>query len=97
MPSAPVGLAFDDAITTASVIGLTWNNGVSTGGSPIIDYRISYDQSTGIWATLATGVIPRTYSTSVTLTAGATYRFKVEARNSIGYSLKSAEFAILAA
>jgi hypothetical protein len=43
VPSAPVGLAFNSSITTASIIGLTWNNGVSTGGSPVIDYRISYD------------------------------------------------------
>lgn len=58
MPSAPVSLVFNSAVTTASVIGLTWNNGISTGGSVIIDYRISYDQSTGVWTTLATGIVP---------------------------------------
>jgi hypothetical protein len=87
VPSAPVGLAFNTAVTTASVIGLTWNNGVSTGGSPIIDYRIYYDQSIGVQKLLATGVIARSYTTTVTLTAGATYRFKIEARNSVGYSV----------
>lgn len=60
-PSAPVGLAMDSAVTTASVIGLTWNNGISTGGSPIIDYRIAYDQSFGIWQYLASNVVDREY------------------------------------
>ena len=89
VPSAPVGLADSTAVTTASVIGLTWNNGVSTGGSPIIDYRVSYDQSTGVYKVLDSGIADRSYQTTVTLTPGATYNFKVEARNSVGYSLLS--------
>jgi hypothetical protein len=43
VPSASVGLRDNTAVTTASVVGLKWNNGISTGGSPIIDYRVSYD------------------------------------------------------
>lgn len=43
VPSAPTDLVFDTEITTASVIGLQWGDGLSTGGSPILDYRISYD------------------------------------------------------
>lgn len=43
VPNAPVSLADNVLVTTASVIGLTWNNGISTGGSPIIDYRVWYD------------------------------------------------------
>lgn len=38
----------------------------------------------------------RSYTTSVTLTPGATYRFRVEARNSVGHSLASTPFAIIA-
>jgi len=37
------------------------------------------------------------YQTSVVLTAGATYRFKVKARNSVGFSAYSADISILAA
>ena len=84
-------------VTTASVIGFTWNNGISTGGSPIIDYRITYDQSTGTYIVLEDGILARTYQTTVLLTAGATYRFKIESRNSVGYSLQSTELVILAA
>lgn len=97
VPSAQVGLAFDTLVTTASVIKITWNNGISTGGSPIIDYRVSYDQSIGIYTVLATGLTVKTYTTLVTLTPGATYRFKVEARNSVGYSELSADLPVLAA
>lgn len=43
VPSAPVNIQDDTGVTSATVIGLTWDNGVSTGGSPILDYRISYD------------------------------------------------------
>jgi hypothetical protein len=97
VPSASVGLANNVAVTTATVIGLTWNNGISTGGSPIIDYRVSYDQSTGVYVVLGTGIVPRSYSTTVTLTPGAIYKFRVEARNSVGYSATSTAFSILAA
>lgn len=43
VPFQPVGLANDVAITSASRIGITWRDGINTGGTPIIDYRISYD------------------------------------------------------
>jgi hypothetical protein len=43
VPSAPVNLQDDTSVTTATVIGFTWSNGISTGGSPILDYRVSYD------------------------------------------------------
>lgn len=58
VPSKPVGLTNNLSVTTASIIGLTWNNGISTGGSPILDYRVSYDHSTGVWTTLETGIVP---------------------------------------
>lgn len=43
VPDAPTGLADNVAVTTAYVIGITWNDGMSMGGTPIIDYRISFD------------------------------------------------------
>jgi hypothetical protein len=41
VPSAPVGLTLISA--SASVITFSWNNGISTGGAPIADYRVSFD------------------------------------------------------
>lgn len=46
---------------------------------------------------MATGVLPRYYTTTVVLTPGAFYKFKVEALNSVGYSIPSAQFEILCA
>lgn len=47
VPSAPINLVKNKVTTTAFVIGFSWEDGASTGGSDIIDYKISYDQSTG--------------------------------------------------
>jgi len=95
-----VGLATDISTNTKSVITLTWQDGLSTGGVPIIDYRVSWDASTGngvSFSVVATNYLPKSYTTTQTLTPGAYYTFIVEARNSVGYSLPSNTFTILAA
>ena len=71
-------------------MGLTWSDGLSTGGTPIIDYRVSYDQGIGEWQVLSTGVSLKQY-VRTTLDQGVVYTFRVEARNAIGYSLQSEE------
>jgi hypothetical protein len=43
VPSAPVGLTNVNVTNSSSAIRLSWMNGVSTGGTPIIDYRVTYD------------------------------------------------------
>lgn len=40
IPDAPINLQDDVAVTTAYVIGFTWEDGTSFGGTSIIDYRI---------------------------------------------------------
>jgi hypothetical protein len=48
---------------------------------------------------LSTGVTTKSFSTastSTTLTPGALYKFKVEARNSVGYSVLSSAVSIIA-
>jgi hypothetical protein len=56
VPDAPVDLRNDPSITSAQVIGFDWTDGVSNGGESIIDYRITYDQSTGLFTTLVDGL-----------------------------------------
>lgn len=46
---------------------------------------------------LASGVTSTYYQTSITLTSGVTYSFKVVARNSVGYSSYSYAIPIIAA
>ncbi len=97
VPDAPILLEDNTAVTTAYVIGFTWQDSFSTGGSPILDYKISYDQSTGVYVNLEEGVTTKSYQTQVVLTPGAVYKFRVQARNSVGFSLPSSELTILCA
>lgn len=61
IPSAPIDLLNNLAVTNDLVIGITWSDGVSTGGMPITEYRISYDRASGSWTTLASGITTRSY------------------------------------
>ncbi len=79
VPDAPV-LSNNAALTTDTQIALTWVEGTSNGGVAIQDYRISFDQSTGVYIVLTTGVTTKSYI-ATGLTAGKTYSFKIESRN----------------
>jgi hypothetical protein len=85
-PDPPTSLASVSAITNASKIGITWSPGVSNGGTPVLDYRISWDQGTNSYVTLISLVAATTYTTTQTLTSNTVYKFKVESRNAFGYS-----------
>lgn len=45
LPDTPLNLANVPAITTAYQIGLTWDEGAYNGGSPVIDYEVSYTEA----------------------------------------------------
>lgn len=95
LPDAPINLANNAAITSATTVGLTWQEGVSNGGKPILDYKVWYDQGTSSYVALTT-VTSESY-TATGLTPGNTYKFKVQSRNSVGYSTYSNEVSVLAA
>ena len=57
VPDAPINLANNPSVTSALQIGLTWTQGLSNNGKPVIDYTISFDQAIGVWLTIATGVV----------------------------------------
>jgi len=77
---------------------MTWTAPTVIGGSPILDYRISYDQGTSTYVVLAQGITTLFYQTSPILTPNTVYKFKVESRNEFGYSLSfSNEVSIRAA
>lgn len=42
MPDAPTSFENDATITEESIIGLKWQDGVSNGGTPVIDYKLWY-------------------------------------------------------
>jgi hypothetical protein len=95
-PDAPVTLVETVASRAATAITFSWTKGAANGGATVLDYRISSDQSIGDWTILASGVM-NTYYTATGLTPGNTYEFKVEARNSYGYSAYSTMNSILCA
>ncbi len=74
---------------------ISWVSGVANGGTAVIDYRVSFDQATGIFVEL--GSVTVLAFTKTGLTKGNTYTFRVEARNAYGYSAFSQTVSILAA
>jgi len=93
VPNAPINIVKNSLLTTATSISITWTNGSNDGGSPVIDYRVSFDFSTNNYVILASGVPTQSFTVSG-LIPGNIYKFKIEARNAIGYSPDSVEVAI---
>lgn len=106
-PDAPTDLANVPLITSSSQVGLDWLEGASNGGTPVIDYQIAYGEDTGNYVSLLTGITELNYIvdglmyhvqyTVLGLTAGTTYKFKVQSRNEYGLSQFSEEVLILVA
>ena len=47
MPDKPINLQDDTSVTSDVQIRFTWQDGVSDGGTPVIDYTILYDAGIG--------------------------------------------------
>jgi hypothetical protein len=95
-PDKPINVAEIVVQRAATSISFDWDKGAANGGASVIDYRINYDQGTGNWVPLSIGVLNQ-YYTATGLTAGVTYQFTVEARNSFDYSEESDVVSILCA
>jgi hypothetical protein len=78
------------------VLGLEWSDGAEDGGLPVIDYRVSIAEEGQAFSELESNVILQSY-TAISLTSGTTYEFKIESRNSYGYSDFSDSITLLAA
>ena len=95
-PSAPQNLVRVDDYLDKTQIQISWNVPASDGNASIIDYRVEYAIGTGSYQQLATG-ITTTSLTASSLSAGTSYKFKVQARNSEGFGIFSNELTTLAA
>lgn len=91
-PDAPLNLLNEATITLATQIGIKWTIGVKDGGSPVIDYRVTYldPLGDGTFEILQSNILVKTF-TATGLTAGKIYTFKVQSRNTYGYSAYSNE------
>ena len=96
VPTAPQSLANNPAVTASGTVGLTWVAPSSDGGSPIIDYQVSFKTGTAAFSALATG-IPSTSYTASSLTADTIYTFKATARTFVGLGEDSSELSVRAA
>ena len=56
VPDKPINIANMPEVTNALRIGVKWDDGPSDNGRSIIDYTVAYDQSTGVWVNLVTGL-----------------------------------------
>lgn len=55
-PDPPQALANNLGTSTMTSIGLTWYQGISDGGSPVLDYRIFMKESAGEYSVLVDGL-----------------------------------------
>lgn len=83
-----------------AAITIRWTDNAlaDTGGSPVTDYKIYWDNAEGagdFYELAATTATDFTYTVG-SVTAGQNYKFKVSAVNIVGESLKSPEVAIIA-
>lgn len=74
-PDAPLNLANKPDDTNSNQISITWQQGLFAGGSPVLDYKISYDQASGNWVEVTT-LTDTTYTLNG-LTPGDTYAIVV--------------------
>ena len=76
---------------------MSWAAPLFDGGSEILDYSLYTDEATGTdFVVLEASLTTLTY-TATSLTQGATYKFKVKARNIYGDSVYSETVTVLAA
>jgi hypothetical protein len=95
-PDAPTLVSEVVSARAPTSITISWFAGINAGGSPVLDYRVSYAQETGPFTVLAIGETGLTYK-ATGLTAGLKYRFYVQARNQYDYSAESNTVLILSA
>ena len=95
-PDPPTNLIEETIYRTKSTLAFKWTPPLFTGGDIILDYRVSIAELGGSFSILSSGVIPTSY-TATSLTAGVTYQFKVESRNSYGYGSYSNPITMLCA
>ena len=62
VPDAPINFVNVPSITRDTVIGLSWQDGLSNGGTSIIDYEIFFDQGIGVYASRESALTEREYT-----------------------------------
>ena len=81
-------MSYNATLTSGNLVALSWTDNANTGGLPILDYRITYDNATSMasFMVLRTTVTSKALNVTTGLKPGLTYTFKIESRNVLGYS-----------
>lgn len=96
-PDVPINFQDVPGLTTATQIGIKWDDGSYDGASPVLDYQLSYaEASSDVWTIWSTNLLEKT-DIVTGLSAGTLYKLRVQSRNLINLSQHSAEIQILAA
>jgi titin len=92
-PGAPLSLASSSVAATS--LTLNWELPTSNGGADITDYKVEFSSNGGSAWNLITHDASAVRSFNVTgLTRATAYRFRVTAKNSIGYGAVSAVLSV---
>lgn len=83
-PGAPTDLIFSDVTTTA--ITTYWTPPANDGGSPVLRYLVSIDDSVSPPVHISDDTVTNPVFTKTGLTAGHTYNISITAVNAIGVS-----------
>lgn len=86
-PDPPVNLVENYSQRSASTLGFTWEDGELDRGAEVTSYRVHYSINSGPFYILAS-VSTKSFL-AYSLTSGNTYSFKVQSKNSYGYSTDS--------
>lgn len=96
-PDPPIDVLNVPSVTNRETAGLTWTDGASNGGAPVIDYRVSFNQGFGTTFYILESNIGTIPYAATPLVVGTQYTFKVQSRNIFGYSFYSDEKVVLVA
>lgn len=94
-PDPPVNLVENVAQRSSSTLGFTWTEGENNHGAEVTSYRVSYSLNGGPFYVLAS--VTSEAFIAYSLMFGNTYTFKVESKNSYGYSTHSEPLEMLCA
>lgn len=84
VPGAPTSVT--GSVASSSQVNLSWTAPTSNGGANISDYLVQYTSDNGATYETFTASASTSTSRNITgLTAATTYKFRVAAKNSVGY------------
>lgn len=95
VPDAPTNLAEDYSLRAVRQLSVTWSQGYA-GGTPVIDYKISFSENMGPIQVQAENWLATAY-TKTDCNSGSTYNIWVQSRNSFGISEYSAAIQLVCA